>query len=135
MIAWGLLAVALLADAASSIFNLYAKFWWFDETLHFSSSFAITLVLALYAYGALLTGRRRHEVLLVLTITGLGVALGVLWEMIEWVFDLVEPGDVIRNKTDTMTDLVLDAAGGLSAGILSVRMLRKGRRPKLTLPL
>jgi hypothetical protein len=96
MVAWGLLAVALLADAASSIFELYVKFWWFDEALHFFSSFAITSVLALYAYGALSTGRRRHEVLLVLTITGLGVALGVLWEMIEWVFELVKPCDLIR---------------------------------------
>ena len=130
-----MLAVALLADAAGSIFNLYAEFWWFDEALHFFSSFAITLVLALYAYGALLTGRRRHEVLLVLTIAGLGVALGVLWEMVEWGFDLVEPGNVIRDKADTMTDLVLDAAGGLLAGILSLIMLRKGRRPKLTPPL
>ncbi len=132
VIAWILLAAALLASAASSTFDLYAKFWWFDESLHCFSSFAITLVLALYAYGALLTGRRRHEALLVLTLAGLGVALGVLWEMIEWAFDLIEPGDVILDKRDTMIDLIMDAIGGLAAGIGGLIMLRRERPPRLT---
>lgn len=76
--------MALLASAASSAFELYEKYWWYDEALHGYFTFALTLVLALYAYGALLTGRRRHEVLLVLTLAGLGLAPGALWEMAEW---------------------------------------------------
>lgn len=71
-VAWGLLAVALLASAASSLFGLHEKYWWYDEALHSYFTFALTLVLALYAYGALLTGRRRHEVLLVLTLAASG---------------------------------------------------------------
>lgn len=82
-IAGGLLAVGLLASAASSIFNLYETFWWFDEALHGYLSFAISLEVALYGYGTILTGRRRHEALLVLTVPGFGLALGTLWEMVE----------------------------------------------------
>lgn len=125
MVAWALLGAALLASGASSAFDLYQKFSWFDEALHGYFSFALTLVLALYAYGALLTGRRRHEVLLVLTLAGLGLAFGTLWEMVEWVYDLLVPGNAIFGKQDTMVDLTLDAVGGVAAGILSLSMLKE----------
>ena len=123
-LAWGLLALAVLGSAASSLFSLYKTFWWFDEALHGYFSFAATLVLALYAYGALLTGRRRHEVLLVLTVAGLGLALGTLWEMAEWTYDAIAAGNAILNKTDTMVDLTLDLLGGLVAGCVGLRMLK-----------
>lgn len=123
--AWVLLGAALLASAASSVFGLYERFWWFDEALHGYFSFALTLVLALHAYGALLTGRRRHEALLVLTLAGLGLAFGALWEMFEWAYDQIVAADAILGKRDTMVDLTLDAAGGVVAGCLGVRMLRQ----------
>lgn len=125
--AWALLTVAVLISAASSVFDLYETFWWFDEALHCYFTFAITLVLALYSYGALLTGRRRHEILLILTLAGLGIALGVLWEMVEWVYDLLTPSNSILGKTDTMIDLTMDMIGGVLSGIVSVRMLARGR--------
>lgn len=124
-VAWGLLAAAVLASAAGTVFGLYQKFWWFDEALHGYFSFALTLVLALHAYGALLTGRRRHEVLLVLTLAGLGLAAGALWEMVEWAYDLLGPGDTILGKTDTMVDLTMDLIGGVTGGLLTLRMLRQ----------
>lgn len=124
-LAWGLLVLALLASAASSLFGLYKTFWWFDEALHGYFSFAATLVLALYAYGALLTGRRRHEVLLVLTVAGLGLALGTLWEMTEWAYDQLVGVNAILGKKDTMIDLTLDAVGGLAGGLLSLRIFGK----------
>lgn len=117
-------------SGASTAFGLYQEIPWFDEALHGYFSFALTLVLALYAYGTLLTGRRRHEVLLVLTLAGLGVSLGVLWEMVEWAYDGLVPNNAILGKGDTMMDLAMDALGGLVAGCLAVRMLghRKERR-------
>lgn len=119
-VAWSLLALALLASAASSLFGLYKKYWWYDEALHGCFTFALTLVLALYAYGALLTGHRRHEVLLVLTLAGLAIALGTLWEMVEWVYDLITPSNSILGKTDTMIDLTMDMIGGVLSGIVSL---------------
>ena len=66
-LALSLLAVALLASLASSVFELYEKFWWLDEVLHSYFTFSLTLVLALYAYGKMLTGRYQHRILLVLS--------------------------------------------------------------------
>ena len=122
----GLAAIAGLKP----IFNLYDKFWWYDEAVHFFFFFSITLVMSLYAYGALLTGRRRHEILLVLTIAGLGLALGTIWEMIEWAYDLGTPVNSIQGKWDTMTDLSIDFGGSALSGILSVVMMNKSRPPR-----
>lgn len=123
----GLIALALLTSASGSLFELYDVFWWFDEVLHVYFSFTVALLLALYAYGAVLTGRRSNEALLVLAVAGLGLAVGTLWEMWEWLYDLYVADNVILGKTDTMIDLLLDLAGGVVAGLVSLPMLRSHR--------
>ena len=121
---WGLLVLALLMSGASSLFELYDVVEWYDEVLHFYMSFALSLLLALCAYDTILTGRRRHEVLLVLAVAALGLAAGTVWEIWEWLYDLYTNADSILGKTDTMIDLCLDLGGGLLAGIASLLMLR-----------
>ena len=122
---WGLLAVAVLASGAGSAFDLYGKFWWYDEALHGYFSFALTLVLALYVYGALLTGRHRHKLLLVLTVAGLGLTCGALWEIAEWVYDQIVRPDAILGKTDTIVDLIVGALGAVAGALVGLRMLKK----------
>src|SRR5215210_7736150 len=129
-LAWSLLALALLASLVSSVFELYEKFWWLDEALHSYFTCSLTLVLALYAYGKMLTGRYQHRVLLVLSIAGLGLACGSLWEIAEWGYDQTVSSEAIygttlpiTDMTDTMTDLIMNLAGSLAAGITSLRML------------
>ena len=125
-----LVAYALLASLASSVFNLYEKFWWLDEALHSYFTFSLTLVLALYGYGKVLTGRHQHRILLVLTIAGLGLACGSLWEIAEWGYDQTVSSEAIYGTTnpitdisDSMSDMIMNLAGSLAAGITSLRML------------
>ena len=129
-LALSLFAVALLASLASSVFSLYEKFWWLDEALHSYLTFSLTLVLALYAYGKVLTGRHQHRILLVLSIAGLGLACGSGWEIAEWGYDQTVSSKAIYGTTnpitdlsDTVTDMIMDLAGSLAAGITSLRML------------
>jgi hypothetical protein len=124
-----LLAVALLASLASSVFNLYEMFWWLDEALHSYFTFSLTLVLALYAYGKVLTGHHQHRILLVLSIAGLGLACGSVWEIAEWGYDQTVSSEAIYGTTnpitdlsDTVTDMIMNLAGSLAAGIISLRM-------------
>ncbi len=125
-LAWGLAVFGALAAVASIVFGLYRIFPWFDEALHAYNFFALTLLLAVYAYGAVLTGGREHGFLLVLTITAFGLALGALWEMAEFAYDrLLGAPSVILPKFDTIIDMILDTAGGLVAGLVLLWMLRK----------
>ena len=90
----------------------------------------MTLVLALYAYGKVLTGHHQHRILLVLSVAGLGLACGTLWEIAEWGYDQTVSSEAIYGTTlpitdmsDSMTDLIMNLAGSLAAGITSLRML------------
>jgi hypothetical protein len=128
-LAWSLLALALLASLVSSVFELYEKFWWLDEALHSYFTFSLTLVLALYAYGKVLTGCHQHQILLVLSVAGLGLACGSVWEIAEWGYDQTVSSEAIYGTTnpitdlsDTVTDMIMNLAGSLAAGIISLRM-------------
>lgn len=125
MLAWGLLTAGLIASAAGSLWNLYSKIFWYDEVVHSYNFFALTLVVAVYAYGVVLTGADKHEFLLILTIAGLGLGLGALWEVTEWTYDQFVKPNVILAKTDTIIDLMVDTTGALVAGVVRVRMLRR----------
>ncbi len=127
-LAWGLFTLALLGSAAGWVLNLYQKFWFYDEILHVYSIFAYTLMTALYVYGLVLTGARTHRLLLVLMIGGIGVSLGVVWEIAEWAYDEIVRPNIIRGKTDTIVDLIMDALGALLAGFVCLTMLDKDRR-------
>lgn len=124
-LAWGLLAAGLIASGAGSLWNLYSEIFWYDEVVHGYNFFALALVVAVYAYGTVLTGADGNGLLLVLTVAGLGLALGALWEIAEWTYDQFVRPNVILPKTDTIVDLIVDAAGALAAGIVRLRMLRK----------
>ncbi len=85
--------------------------------VHAYSFFSLALVVALFAYGAVLTGARNHGLLLVLTVGVLALGLGGLWEVGEWAYDqVVRPYSIIQGKTDTILDLLVDIAGATAAG-------------------
>ncbi len=123
--AWGLLAIGLLASLAGSRWELYGRINWYDEVVHGFNFFALTLVVALYTYGVVLKGAQRHGLLLVLTIAGLGLAMGALWEIAEWTYDQFVRPNAILSKTDTIVDLIVDTIGALLAGVIRLGMIRK----------
>lgn len=126
-LAWILLAIAVVVNIAGYIFNLY-QLVWFDEVIHAYTIFALTLVIALYAYGAVLTGVERHTFGLILMIASIGLAIGGLWEVAEWLYDMwFTQQNTIMAAPDRLIDLIMDTLGGLAAGWLTVRMVRKSR--------
>ena len=72
-----------------------------------------------------MSGRHRHKLLLVLTVAGLGLACGALWEIAEWVYDQIVRPDAILGKTDTIVDLIVGALGAVAGALVSLRMLKK----------
>ena len=124
--AWVLVALGALAAVAGVVLNLYDRFHWYDEVVHAYNFFALALLAAVYAYGAILTGAREHGFVLVLAVTVFGLGLGALWEMLEFAYDhfIVKPNAILP-KRDTIIDMALDTAGALVAGLVRLWMLRK----------
>ena len=105
--AWMLLAIAVAANAAGCFLNWFGKIAWYDDVVHGYTIFALTLVLALYMYGASLAGAVDHALLFVLKVASIGLAIGGLWEVAEWAYDqLFAAGNAIQGKRDTIFDLV-----------------------------
>ena len=109
-----------------SVFNLYDRFLWYDEVVHTYNFFAITLLAAVYAYGAVLTGGREHGFVLVLFVTVFGLGLRALWEMLEFAYDhFIVRANAILPKRDTIIDMALDTTGALVAGLVLLGMFRR----------
>lgn len=125
---WMFLAIAIVANIAGYMFNLYRQFIWFDEVIHAYTIFALALAAALYTYGTVLTGARTHTLLFILVVTSLGLAIGGLWEVAEWVYDwwLTEQ-NAIKSVPDRLIDLIMDTIGGVVAGWMAVSMLKQRR--------
>lgn len=125
-IAWILLAIGIAAAVAGIFFNWYSQFVWFDEVIHAYNFFAMTLLLALYLYGDVLTGAPQHSFVLILTVALIAVGLGGLWEVGEWLYDtwFTQP-NTIKSQADRLIDLLMDGLGGLVAGWVLVSMVKK----------
>lgn len=123
-IVWGFVIIATLANIAGYVWNLYDQIRLFDEILHAFTTFALTLPIALFLYRVILIGARTRPLLFVLTVASLGLAIGAVWEIAEWAYDQIVPGNVILGKNDTIIDLMVDAIGSIVAGIVSVGMVR-----------
>ena len=126
-VVWGCMIIALLANIAGYAWNLYSRIRLFDEILHGFTTFALTLPIALLLYQVTLTGAHTRPLLFVLTVASLGLAIGAVWEIAEWAYDQIVPGNVILGKNDTIIDLMVDTLGSIVAGIVSVGMVRRTR--------
>lgn len=74
----------------------------------------------------MLTGAAQHPLLLVITIAAIGVGIGGIWEVAEWLYDmLLTQQNTIKGTPDRLIDLVMDTLGGLVAGWLTVRMVAR----------
>ncbi len=124
--AWVLVTAGMLAAVAGGLFNLYNRFYWYDEVVHAYNFFALTLLVAVYAYGVVLTGAREHGFVLVLAVTIFGLGLGALWKIAEFAYDhfIVKPNAILP-KRDTIIDMALDTAGALVAGLVRLWMVRR----------
>ena len=123
----GCLVIAMLANIAGYVWNLYNQIRLFDEILHAFTTFALTLPIALLLYQVILIGANSRPILFILTVACLGLAIGAVWEIAEWAYDQIVPGNVILGKNDTIIDLMVDTIGSIIAGIVSVGMVRSTR--------
>lgn len=123
-LAWFAAATAIVLNIAAYAFSLYALNG-FDEVVHACTFFAVAVVLRRVLRSDLPRPSRRAAFLFVLV--GCAVALGVVWEWMEWSYDLFTAQNSILGKQDTMVDLVADALGALVAAILLLRSARKLR--------
>ena len=125
------LANCLILYAAfglGEISDFYERFWWWDLMLHSFSALVMGLVGFLFVYVFYSTRRIQiPPVYVAVTSFGFAITLGTLWEIFEfsmdWGFDINMQKSGL---TDTMTDLMVDAAGGFVAAWIGYHYVKGG---------
>jgi hypothetical protein len=119
---------AALINAVGWAWNLFDQPGLYDEVAHAFTMFAITLALGFLLYNELMHGFYAHWVMFVVTIASMGIAIGALWEVVEWLADFVIPMQIVAGLSDTVTDLILDSAGAVLAAMLNLWGLNERAR-------
>jgi len=124
--------VALTLQAGGEALGAYDAIPWFDNVAHFSLPFflAPTLYIALARADVVPDPKdettTRHYVGIFVVSFALGVALGGVWEIWEWVSDHSFGSSLQLGLDDTVGDLVADSLGSLCGAALLVCWARYG---------
>jgi hypothetical protein len=124
--------VALTLQAGGEALGAYDSIPWFDNVIHFTLPFflAPTLYIALARADVVPDPKDdthlRHYIGIFVVAFALGVALGGLWEIWEWVSDHSFGSSLQLGNDDTVGDLVADTLGSLCGALLLVCWARYG---------
>jgi hypothetical protein len=117
-IAWMLALAGVAFGVLGEPMGWYATLSWYDELLHASTSFWLTLLIAVYARSSIFRNLDGHRLWKLALIVGAGVSVGVVWEIGEWLVDHAFGGETVKGRYDTSIDLLLDSIGALlGAGV------------------
>lgn len=118
-------SATLLVAAWSNVYGLYAAVWWWDLVVHFVCAGALAavayLLLANRGIVASPSGPGFTEVGAVVLTVVLGLALGALWEMVEWFGHAYLTDEIFVTLDDTIGDMAAGGLGALCAGLLLAR--------------
>ena len=126
------LVVAVALQAWGEALGLYDSLPWFDNVVHFTLPFflAPTLYIALARADVVPDPKDethgRHYTGIFVVAFALGVAVGGLWEIWEWVSDHSLGSSLQLSNDDTVGDLVADTAGSACGALLLVGWARYG---------
>jgi len=116
--------LAMVLTGWGEALDLYDALGWYDVLVHF----LVPLLGAPVAYIALArlevlpdpreeTATRHHAGIFVVTLA-LGLAIGAVWEIVEWTSDATLGSRLSLGNRDTIGDLVADGAGSLIGALL-----------------
>ena len=108
--------------------DFYERIWWWDMALHGLSAVITGLIGFLSLYVFYMTHRIRIAPIYIAILTfGLAVAVGTLWEIFEFLADWFLGLNMQRSGLiDTMTDLMINAAGAILAAAIGYYYVKNG---------
>ncbi|WP_129598902.1 hypothetical protein [Anaerophilus nitritogenes] len=114
-----LILVTIIIDLLGFALHWYDKVYWFDEALHMFGSFCITLFS--YALIQLFWGDfSSSRTLTFICIASLGITIGVLYEIGEFLLDFIFDSSHQDGLIDTNLDLIFDVFGAILGSLWGV---------------
>lgn len=110
-----------------SIKGYYLKFWWWDIITHTTAGIALGFIGFMILY-ILYQGKkiRANPIMIAIFSFSFAVAIGVLWEIFEFVVDSLTGLNMQKSGLrDTMWDLIVNSIGALFASTMGYLYLKK----------
>ena len=149
----GLMAMIMLLLVASLVagdaYGLYERLWWWDDVLHTMAGVvtAMTGFLLVYFLNARYN-MRINPLFIALFAFTFAITMGVVWEIIEFSFDVLLKTDMQRwyvphgtpligrdyqgnGLRDTMSDLIVSCVGALAVSVIAYFSYKNERRSVL----
>lgn len=127
-------AFVVLSIFLGSVSDFYYKFWWWDLVLHASAGFLLGIVGWITLFLLLQSDRLPRAIgpaLVCVFAISFAVSLGVIWEMFEYLIDLLWPDvNMMSQETglhDTMQDVLVNLIGAVTVGVMGYAYARTGR--------
>lgn len=117
---------AQVMHATGHLARIYYLVWWYDDLLHFGLVAALGLVIFVAARSRAFLFDWRLGPARVAALVWIGaVAAAAVWEIFEFLMDVLLGTREQDNLVDTMVDMLDGAAGALVASIVAWRVLRR----------
>lgn len=116
------------AFALGEVRDFYQRYWWWDLLLHSVSAVMFGLIGFLLVYVFYSSQRVRMSPFYVALFSFVfALSIGTLWEIFEFLMDWGFGLNMQKSGlVDTMTDLMVDAGGGLLAALVGYHYVRGG---------
>ncbi len=119
--------------------GFYSKYWVFDNVLHLFGSGVSALLAFIITFSLHYTGKLRltYPLIGLFTVT-FSMALGGMWEILEFSVDTLFNKTTQHGLTDTMSDLIYDLLGGCIAaafGMLYVKYSKPETKRRMARPI
>src|SRR3989344_3927330 len=120
LLLYSFVSVIVVASVSfvANFFYLYWTVWWFDNISHFLGGLSMGL-LWFWAFNKLFRfvaeSSFKNILFIVLVLV---LAVGVGWEIFEYIFDIANPTGFETYWQDTAYDLIADTFGAVSASLL-----------------
>lgn len=129
-----MITVAFFIHICGDVLYVYDTILHYDDIAHFVSACVVALVVLIAVYilseywGGLQADKYGTAFVVIITT----VAMGVIWEFREWSADALFGMQTQLSLEDTMTDLLVNALGGVFIAIVGIRLLKNGALKEMT---
>ena len=129
-----LVTLALLIHIGGEVTAAYFILPHYDTVAHFTSSLLIACIafVAIYALDRYWGGLSMDIYVMAFFVVIMAMAIGVIWEFMEWGADLYTGSWAQRGNQDTMGDLLIDTLGGILMALIGVLLVKRGKMDKAT---
>lgn len=113
--------LGLCIDLGGDLFHAYSRYGWYDRVAHFLGSGMAALVL-LYVAQAFVGSKQNewYRKVVPILVFALGVTLGALYEVEEYLEDMLTASHRLGDGVDTADDLLMDMLGAAFVALLYV---------------